>query len=144
QVVQLEWTNAARGGEGACSRSAIPSAFEVPSTDLLNPEGQLCVDVLRWGERNGFVEPFSTHRQHVLIDNGFRFGCVSMMEQADGVQVRYRYEPNVGGAPDRRTFTPEGHRESRTRTLPVRDGEWVQVCYNGRFSCIDTGNWWYQ
>ena len=144
QVVRLYWAKAARGGEGARARSAVPVAFEVPAAELVGAAGALCVNATQWGDRNAFAEPFRSDRQRVPLSDGFAVGCVTVLADAEGLLVRYRYEPAVGGAPDRRTFASAGHRESTTRILPVRDGEWVRVCYNGRFSDIDTGDWWYE
>jgi hypothetical protein len=144
QVIHLSWTKAARGGEGARARCAVPAAFEVPASELVDVEGVLRVDASHWGDRNCFAAPFRFDRQEVQLSDGFVVGCVTISAWAEGLQVGYRYDPAVGGAPDRRAFAPAGHRESATRTLPVHDGEWVRVCHNGRFSCIDTGNWWYE
>ncbi len=143
QVVRLSWSKAARGGPGARARNAVPAAFEVPA-DLVGAEGVLCVDALHWGDRNTFAEPFWSERSRAPLTAGYAVGCVAVSAEAEGLLVRYRYEPAAGGAPDRRAFNPAGHRESTTRTLPVRDGQWVRVCYNGRFSDIDTGAWWYE
>jgi hypothetical protein len=144
QVVRLDWTKAARGGEGARARTAVPAASEVSAADLIGAGGVLCVDASHWGDRNAFAEPFRSDRRRVPLADGFVVGCVTVSVSAAGLQVGYRYEPATGGAPDRRAFAPAGHRESTTRTLLARDGEWVRVCYNGRFSDFDFGDWYYQ
>ena len=144
QVVRLSWTKAARGGESARARNAVPVAFEVPAADLVGAEGVLCVHGSHWGDGNGFAEPFRSERRRVPLADGFAVGCVTVSADAEGLLVRYRYEPATGGAPDRRPYNPAGHREPTTRVLLVRDGEWVRVCYNGRFSSDDSGGWWYE
>lgn len=143
QVIRLCWTKASRGGKGARARNAVPAAFEVPAAEFAGAEDMFCVDALHWGDGNAFAASFSTRRHQIPLAEGFTFGCVAVTANAEGLQVCYRYDPANGGAPDRRAFAPVGHRESVTRTLLVRDGEWVRVCYNGRFSNFDA-DWWYQ
>jgi hypothetical protein len=76
---------------------------------------------------------------------GFNFGCVTVSEHADGLLVRFLWDSGHGGAPDRWFFNAlTGNAESASRDLVVRDGQWVQVCYNGRFTDICSGNWWYE
>lgn len=144
QVVRLSWTKAARGGEGARARSAVPAAFEVPAADLIGAVGVLCVDASHWDERTDFAQPSRSERRRVPLADGFAVGCVTVAAQAEGLLVSYRYEPATGGAPDRRAYNPAGHPEATTRSLLVHDGVWVRVCYNGRFSCRDSGGWWYE
>jgi hypothetical protein len=145
QVVRVRWTKAARGGDGARARNAVPAAFEVPALAPASTEGLLCVDTFHWDERNGFAEPLSTDRHQVPLVDGFSFGCVGVVADAEGLVVRYQYNRGNSGAPDQWFFNSEsGYGESPGRTLLVRGREWARVCYNGRFSCLETGNWWYQ
>ena len=104
----------------------------------------LCVDTSLWHDRNGFAEPDRSDPRQVPLADGFVVGCVRVTPAANGLQTDYRYEPAVGGAPDRRSFAPAGHRESTARSLGVREGGWVRVCYNGRFSGMDAASWWYE
>ncbi len=145
QVVQLHWGKSSRGGQAARNRNAVPQAFAVPAADLAAAGGHLCVSVTHWGERNAFTEPFLVRRERVAVADGFTFGCVGVSPHPEGLLVRYQYTRTDGGAPDRwffNWFTVAG--ESPGRPLVVRPGQWVRVCYNGRFSCIDSGNWWYE
>jgi|GEM_PF-1060386 len=145
QVIHVQWTKAARGGSGAQARGAVPQALEVSPTGLSSTEGTLFVVSTHWGERNAFSEPFSVDRQQVPVAKGLTFGCVRVSPHAEGLQVHYQYDRTNVGAPDRWFFNQaSGYGESPGRTLTVRDGEWVRVCHNGRFSDHDTGNWWYQ
>lgn len=144
QVVCLNWTKASRGGEGARARAAVPSAFEMATADLTGVEGMLVVGSARWGEHSTFAEPYSVTRRLVPLADGYSFGCVTVSADDEGLRVCYRYDEAHAGAPNRRSIDPVGHYESFGRTLRIRDGEWVRVCYNGRFSDSDTGNWWYQ
>jgi hypothetical protein len=144
QVICLHWTKAARGGEGARARGAVPVGFKVEAAELVGAEGVLCVDASQWGERNGFIEPVTVRRHRVLLAEGFSFGCVAVSTNPEGLLVRYQYDGTHGGAPNRWFLNWPGSGGAPGRALLARGGEWVRVCYNGRFSDIDTGNWWYQ
>jgi hypothetical protein len=144
QIIHQHWTKASRGGEGARARSSVPLAFVMPTAELSRADGVLSVDVIRWGEQNAFAEPHSTDRRLVSLADGYTFGCVTVTADTQGVQAFYRHDGTHGGAPERQVRTPAGHFESFGRCLQIRDGEWVRVCYNGRFSDHGTGNWWYQ
>jgi hypothetical protein len=145
QAIRLRWTKAARGGEGARARCAVPTAFEVPAVDFVSAEDVLCVDVSQWGDKDTFAEPFSASRKRIALAEGTTFGCVTVSAEANGLRVSYQYNWAHAGAPDRsfkRHRSDDG--EAPVRTVLVRDQEWVRVCYNGRFTCIHTGDWWYQ
>jgi hypothetical protein len=145
QVIHLRWTKAARGGAGARARGAVPQVLEVSPTGLPGTEAMLFVEATHWGEPNVFTEPVSVRREQVSVAKGFTFGCVSVSPHAEGLQVRYQYDRANVGAPDRWFFSQvSGYGESPGRTLIVRDGEWVRICHNGRFSDHSTGDWWYQ
>jgi hypothetical protein len=145
QVVHLQWSKAARGGDGARARNAVPSAFEVPVAVFAGADGLLYVDAFDWGERNAFAEPLSSRRHQVPLADGYSFGCVTIAADNEGLLVRYQYNRGKGGAPDQWFFNSRsGYGESPGRTLHIGDKEWVRVWYNGRFSSEETGNWWYQ
>jgi hypothetical protein len=145
QIVRLQWDKSARGGQGARERSAVPQSFAIPATELTGNSAQLHVETSTWSERNAFAEPFSTRRHSVAISEGLKYGCVSVSAHLEGLQVRFEYDQANGGAPDRWFFNcPSGVGELPGRILLVGPEKWVRVCYNGRFSCIDSGNWWYE
>jgi hypothetical protein len=144
QVIRLHWNKPARGGEGARARNAVPSAFEVQADDLSNSPGNLCIEELHWGDKDFFAKPFHRESQRASLESGYRFGCVTVSAEADRLMVRYQYDWSNGGAPDRWYMNAAGTRVSKSRDLFVAPSEWVRVCYNGRFACRDTGNWWYE
>ena len=144
QVIQLEWSKASRGGEGARARAKVPSAFEVPATSLDDCGGKLCVEVWEWGDGNAFSRPFEVRRLHAPSQTGFNFGCVSVSAADEAIRVHFLYASAIGGAPDRWHLNWPGADGPAGRTLFVRNGAWVRVLYNGRFTDYDTGRWWYQ
>jgi len=144
QVIRLHWGKTARGGQGARNRSSVPLAFKVPADHLLNTSGQLHVEESHWGDNNAFAKPFHHRHQRVPLASGYSFGCVTVTVHPDGLLVRYQWDESRGGAPDRSFVNFVGNTESVSRDLLVMPGKWVRVCYNGRFSCVDSGNWWYE
>lgn len=145
QVIRLTWDKAARGGQGARDRNAVPRAFEVPSDRMLAVGGQLHVEESHWSDRNSFAEPFASKHKRISVGEEYRFGCVTVSQHPDGLLVRYQYDRAHGGAPDRWFFNAaRGYGESPGRSFVVHLGQWVRVCYNGRFSCWDSGRWGYQ
>jgi hypothetical protein len=145
QVIQLRWGKSARGGQGARDRNAVPLAFEVSADELLGAADELVVVESRWGARNAFVEPLHRSLRRVATAAGYRFGCVSVSANPEALSVRYQYDTAHGGAPDRWFFnSATGFGEAPGRNFVVRPGQWVRIRYNGRFSCVDTGNWWYE
>jgi hypothetical protein len=101
------------------------------------------VDVSDWGERNNFLEPFSVRRHQVPLVEGFTYRSVAVSAHPEGLRVLYHYD---GGAPNRWFLNRLPARDGAPggQIMLVRPGEWARVCYNGRFSCSDTGNWWYE
>jgi hypothetical protein len=145
QVIELRWDKSARGGAAARARAAVPEAFEVPPRDLTGPGGMLCIETTAWGEHNSFAEPFSARRHRKPLAEGFSFRAINVSMHDGHLQVLYEYDPSTCGAPDRRYEVPPGGDLQRPRsTLVVGSGEWVRIQYSGRFSCIDTGHWWYE
>lgn len=141
QVVHLYWDKSARGGQGARDRNAVPQAFPVPEAGLGGAGRYLWIAESHWNGRNAFAAPFSDLHRRVDVANGYTHGCVSVSDHPDGLQVRYDYSKGKGGAPDRWFFSKTtGYGESPSRSLLVRPGEWVRVCYNGRFSELDYGD----
>lgn len=145
QVVRLEWDKSARGGQGARDRNAVPEAFAVPASDLAGAGGHLRIGIASWSGRNAFAAPSSDRTRRMAVADGFTFGCVRVSPHPDGLEVRYQYDRAHGGAPDRWYINWSSESiPSPGRSFVVCPGRWVRVCYNGRFSCIDSGNWWYE
>ena len=145
QVVHVGWEKSARGGRGAGERNSVLAAYEVMEDDLDGIGGHMGVGVSKWSERNAFATPFSSDSQRIAIADGYSFGCVRVSAHADGLRVHYEYGYANGGAPDRSFLNwPSASGESPGRSIVVRNNQWARVCYNGRFSCIDSGNWWYE
>jgi len=139
QVIQISWNKSARGGLGARRRNSVPLAFEVHDGHLRDVRGQLQTQVLFWGMDNDFSEPLESRYERAPLEDGYGFHCVTVSANPEGLAVRYRWDADHGGAPARPFLDVGGNGD-----FLVRPGEWMRVCYNGRFSDADTGTWWYK
>jgi len=126
QVIHLSWDKSARGGQGARDRASVPFAFEVQEGHLRDARGHLQIEVLRWGNGNAFSEPLEARHERVPLADGYRFGCFTISAHPEGLSVRYRWDWNRGGAPDRRFLDIGGNGD-----LIVRAGEWMRISSNG-------------
>lgn len=94
-----------------------------------------------YSERNKFAEPIAVHVATDCEDT--RFGCTNAeLEMHDNsVTLIYRYQT---GAPARQFFDKTGTCVAPERYIEIPQNRWASIEYNGRYSCIDTGNWWYE
>ena len=135
QIVRLHWGKSARGGQGARDRNAVAQSFTIPPAELAGNGGHLNIYTALWGERNAFAEPLVVRTDRVPVGEGFTDRCVSVYPHPDGLQVRFQYDSVNGGAP---------RRGLSSRVLVARPDQWVRVRYNGRFSYLYDGNWYYE
>lgn len=145
QTVTLTWDKSARGGDGARSRQAVPRAGAVPLDPRWGETGRIAVHRIEWSHRNAFREPVSNRTEFADASHEIGLPCLTVGLSPDGLAVRYRYDLNDGGAPDRwhQYGLAEGDRLAGTAFI-LRPGEWGRITSNGRFVDIYTGNWWYR
>jgi hypothetical protein len=143
QHLATQWTKASRGGAGAVKRNGTPEAMVFPCflgfhvTDF-----RFRIYEVRFTESAAFV-PIDT----VAIEEGsfWKTGCLRVVREGDILLVRFEYDGWGGGAPTRETFDAVGNRLLlNEEAFRLRVGQWGRVSYNGRFSCVDYGNWWYE
>ena len=143
QVITVEWSKASRGGRESNARNAVPHGTEFPAA--LVGTDRLGVMECHWGERNDFVEPLRLKTDQIPLSQGYTFGSITVSARLDGLRVHYRYDQTTTGAPDRSYLNwPARQGDTPGRELVVTAGRWARVRYNGRFSCLDTGMWWYR
>jgi hypothetical protein len=138
QTILISWTKASRGGRLAELRSRVPKRLPVRIADDSAP---VVWHAVTYSERNDFVEPFSANTTIHISNN--RFGCrnVEVEIREDSAILTYRYQT---GVPARRFFDKSGNYVPPEHSIVVTENRWSSIEYNGRFSCIDTGNWWYE
>ena len=134
QHVCTGWTKAARGGEMAAKRNAVPNVVKIPVKNRVDAGAQLLHHTVSYGEYNGFLSP----RQELTFEptmHPLRFGCVTVALNTDGVIMMFCYDRGQGGAPNR---------SWAQQTFHIKEGEWAQMAHNGRFQYSDDGQWYYK
>ncbi len=138
QTIGTTWTKASRGGELAVMRSRVPKLLPLKSHSDLP-------DVLwhkvGFGETNRFESPLVNEVTSHVENN--RFGCRNIyIDWTDcAATLTYRYH---SGAPERFFFDNTGTPVPPEHSIHISMNHWASIEYNGRFTCIDTGNWWYE
>lgn len=142
QHLQTEWTKASRGGAGARRRNSTPDVAVFPCfLGFHSTEFRFRVHDVLYKE----CTAFSPDETLAIEDGSFwRTGCVRVVSDGDILRVRFEYD-GWSGAPTREMFDAEGYcRLLNEEAFYLRVGQWGRISYNGRLSCPDTGNWWYE
>lgn len=138
QTISTSWTKASRGGSLATMRSRVPKRLPLK---MPNEFTDLVWHSIAYSERNKFADPVAVRVVANCEDN--RFGCRNAeVELHDDLAIlTYRYQT---GAPARQFFDKTGTCVAPEHAIKIPNNRWASIEYNGRFSCIDTGNWWYE
>ena len=138
QTITTSWTKSSRGGHLASARNRIPKQLPLP---LTNESMSLLWHAVAFSEHNEFTQPVSVNVTTHCANN--RFGCTNAeIELRDTSAIlMYRYQT---GAPARRYFDKTGTYVAPEHRIDIPNHCWASIEYNGRYSCIDTGNWWYE
>lgn len=138
QIISTTWTKASRGARLARIRNRVPKCLPLR---LPNDIPNLLCHSVAYSERNEFAEPIAVRVSTTCENN--RFGCTNAeIELHDNsATLIYRYQT---GAPARRFFDKTGTYVAPEHSIEIPLNCWASIEYNGRFSCIDTGNWWYE
>ena len=142
QHITTGWTKAARGGDPAAARGRVPDRLPVgvPKARRASPPPALLHEVT-FGEADGFAVPASDVVMPLRTAACVRAAAVEATRSGDAVRATVTWRE---GRPRRGRITPAGHAEPVVKTFDVPPGRWVRVLYNARFSCGDTGTWWYE
>lgn len=138
QTISTTWTKASRGGSLATMRSRVPNRLPIKMPPDLT---DLVWHSIAYSERNKFANPVAV-RVSTNCENN-RFGCrnAELELHEDFATLIYRYQT---GAPARQFFDKTGTCVAPEHAIKIPRGRWAAIEYNGRFTCIDTGNWWYE
>jgi hypothetical protein len=134
QQIEVEWSKASRGGQGAVWRNAVREVAKVPLNRIVASDLVLVQQKLWFFERNKFALPKET----IILNPTVKplvIGCVSVDYSDDAVVAGFAFNSACGGAPNR-----SGIRQTLVLTL----NEWGQIVYNGRFAPAYDGDWWYE
>lgn len=138
QTITTSWTKSSRGESLATLRSRISKQLPLRLSDQFAP---LLWHSVLYSERNRFTEPFAVNVATHCDNN--RFGCTNAELELhdDSATLIYRYQT---GAPARRFFDKTGTCVAPEHSIEIPPNRWASIEYNGPYSCIDTGNWWYE
>jgi len=138
QTIATSWTKASRGGRLAELRSRVSK--QLPAR-IVDDSAPVIWHAVEYSERNDFAEPCSVNSTTHMPNN--RFGCsnIEIELRQDFAVLTYRYQT---GAPARRFFDKSVNYLPPEHSIEVVNNRWASIEYNGRCSCIDTGNWWYE
>ncbi len=133
QIIQVEWSKAARGGAAATARNNVPEALPLPHTAMLAMREPAFVEhFVRYGRRNQFQAPLVDKLLTQPVAEPFadihRGLAVSLDDDGHAHVALTRYP----GAP-RRPLRFEG--------FTLAPGEWGRIRVNGRWTDVDFG-WW--
>lgn len=143
QVIHVSWDKSGRGGAAAEQRNRIPLALSFP--EKFGPEigRHLLVHESHWGHNNKFESELKSKVFAEESNNGFRYHCASVRSLEAAVELEWTWN-EWGGAPPRRIWHPDGTTAPATHRSIAGENECVRARWNGRFVCIDTGEWEYE
>jgi hypothetical protein len=143
QLIHVSWSKSARGGSAAERRNRIPKSLPLPTGFIPEVGRHLLIQKSGWGAGNDFSSETVGQSRKLSLSTGYREGCLSIGETADGAEVRWQWDESVG-LPPRHFQEASGNFVPASHTMHLRDREWGKMQWNGRFVCIDSGSWWYE
>ena len=139
QLLHSRWTKASRGGDGAVTRAELPLASHLPLESFAAP---ITLHTVRFWERDDFVPSDGVTRFYTIAELPLR--DLTIRPASDGVSVVH-IRDQLNAAIADRLYTDEfGNTVYGIDAFSLSDGEWGQIQYNGRYTCIDSGRWWYE
>ena len=147
QHICLEWSKDCRGGNAAQQRSQYPKAMQLPK-DLLSYDyvGLPAHFVYILQSPDEFKVINNCHKLMEWRSNGtMRLAPFELIQQDHRILVQYRYDWHIGAMPERHIYDKCGQIQPlKELALDLSYGDFGQAVCNGRFSDVDTGQWYYK
>lgn len=153
QEVEIHWTKASRGGEGAAKRNLIPQAVSLPPASTpLSPSADISLFLhkLYYAEANQYSPSSKLLRSDVAVSAGkevFNRGRVTVGFDGTRLTAYYKWTEGFGVPRHRRqgymqVFVPAGHSPVQ-KVFDLQVGQWGRILYNERHTDWDFGIWGY-
>jgi hypothetical protein len=139
QLLHSRWTKSSRGGDGAVARAELPLALPLLLDSFAAP---VTLHTVRFWERDNFVPTDGVARFDTI--SGLPIRDLTLQRTADGVSVVHTRDQLNAAIADRLYNDEFGNTVYDIDAFSLVDGEWGQIQYNGRYTCIDSGRWWYE
>lgn len=167
QQIVTVWHKSERGGECAEARSRFPYTAPIEGKPCVSDE---CLfDYIRFYQRGSKFYTAAKYNELMGYGGGLPFKRayelpikqlsqlkgrnVSFTQTENGVEVDFSYDPQINGKPVRNGHNKDyNNTESRfygkdilnETAFVLKEGQKGRIMYNGRFTDIDTGQWWYE
>ena len=139
QLLHSRWTKASRGGDGSVARAKLPLALPLPLDSFTAP---VSLHTVRFWERDNFVPTDGVARFETISELPIR--DLTVQRTADGVSIVHSRDQLNAAIADRLYNDEFGNTVYDIDAFSLVDDEWGQIQYNGRYTCIDSGRWWYE
>ncbi len=139
QTIRIGWTKKSRGGRLAELRNSVPSEFLVPTP--ANIANNLVWHDISFHENDEFDLTNRGKLKCNPINERFGTKCGIIEFDASSTSLTYCW---LDGAPARTYMDPFGNYVPIERRIEIGPNQWASIQYNGRFSAMDCGNWWYE
>ena len=167
QKTTVEWHKSDKGGEAAQVRNRFIFAAPIEHFPLAADEcvydhccfyqkGETLYTSQEYDRVMGFDStrcfPKRTYEPPVKISQ-LKVKNISFTETEEGFEIGFCYDPQINGKPPRLGHNRDyNNTESRfygkdilnETAFVLKEGQKGRIMYNGRFTDIDTGQWWYE
>ena len=167
QETTAVWYKSDKGGEAAQARNSFIFAASIEHKPLFTDQ---CVYGYRcfyqkgvklytseeYDELMGFIKakilPKRTYEPPVKLSQ-LKVKNLTFTQTEKGIEISFSYDPQINGKPVRSGHNKDfNNTESRfyrkdilnETAFVLKEGQKGRIMYNGRFTDIDTGQWWYE
>lgn len=143
QSVTVHWNKDYRGGVGAAERNAVPESFELPlEVFAFSPSKSIIVHEVRCYSSDNFKireKIYSVESSEIKVK-----GTIIKREK-ELLQVYFKYSDYDCGKPYRSKYNETGTlMPLEEKAFDLHEDEYGRIIFNGRYTDIDNGNWWYE
>jgi hypothetical protein len=143
QSIITSWDKEYRGGEKAAIRNGIPDSFELPIDVFVRPnEDKVFIHEVRSFWYNDFM---TTGKVYPIESSEVKLQGVLIKTSKENIQVYFKYSVHDCGKPYRSRYDNTGTLTMlEEKAFTLNKNEYGRVVFNGRYTDLDSGNWWYE